>query len=125
LDRKSFDDIAVEFQIRLYETALALGRDDVPLVAELAELYTRAGQYADGLALDEDLVSREPENPIFHYNLACSLSLVGDAGRAFQALEEALNLGFRDYKLLLEDRDLENLRADPRWAKLLERIGKG
>lgn len=125
MDRKSFDDIAVEFQIRLYETALQLGRDEVPIVAELAELYTRAGQYQDGLALDEDLVRREPENPIFRYNLACSLALVGDAGRAFEALEEALNLGFRDFKLMLEDRDLENLRSDARWTKLLARIGEG
>jgi len=124
LDRKSFDDIAVEFQIGLYETALALGRDEVPIVAELAELYTRTGQYADGLALDEKLVRREPDNPIFRYNLACSLSLVGDARRAFAALDEALDLGFRDFKLLLEDRDLENLRSDSRWTKLLARIGK-
>jgi tetratricopeptide (TPR) repeat protein len=125
LDRKSFDDIAVEFQIRLYETALQLGRDEVQIVAELAELYTKAGQYEDGLALDENLVRREPENPIFRYNLACSLALVGDAGRAFEALEAALNLGFRDFKLMLEDRDLESLRSDARWTKLLARIGEG
>ena len=124
MDRKSLDDLAIEFQIGLFETALSLGRDDLSLVAELAELYTRAGRYRDGLVLDEKLVRREPENPIFRYNLACSLSLVGEVDRAFEELEQALGLGFKDVKLLLEDRDLDRLRTDPRWARFEERLAE-
>jgi tetratricopeptide (TPR) repeat protein len=124
VDRKSLDDLAIEFQIGLFETALSLGRDDLSLVAELAELYTRSGRYRDGLALDERLVGREPANPIFRYNLACSLALVGDVDRAFEELERALGLGFKDVKLMLEDRDLDRLRADPRWARFEERLSE-
>ena len=123
MDRKAFDDIATEFQIKLYETAVSLGRDTIELLAELAELYTRTGEYEKGLSLDKTLVQREPDNPIFLYNLACSLSLVNQIDKAYMTLDQALNLGFNDIKLLLEDRDLKNLHKDPRWSDLLKRIG--
>ena len=122
MDRKAFDDITAEFQIKLYETAVSLGQDNIPLLVELAELYTRTGHFEKGLQVDEILVQREPENSIFHYNLACSLSLMKQIDEAYAELHRALNLGFIDYKLLLEDRDLENLRQDDRWTDLLERL---
>ena len=125
MDRQSLDDIAAEFQIKLYETALALGRESLSLTVELAELYTQVGRYQDGLILDRSLVEREPDNPVFHYNLACSLSLVGQTDPAFLVLDQAIELGFRDFKLLLEDRDLKNLHADPRWKQLVSRITRG
>ncbi|MBN2490220.1 MAG: hypothetical protein JXQ29_05170 [Planctomycetes bacterium] len=124
MDRKSLEDLATEFRIGLFETALALGRDDISLMAELAELYTRAGRVREGLALDEALVAREPDNPIFRYNLACSLALVGRVDRAFDELDRAVGSGFDDTKLLLEDRDLDRLRADPRWRRLVERLAQ-
>jgi len=124
VDRKSLEDLATEFRIGLFETALALGRDDISLMAELAELYTRAGRVREGLALDEALVAREPDNPIFRYNLACSLALVGRVDRAFDELDRAVGSGFDDTKLLLEDRDLDRLRADPRWRRLVERLAQ-
>lgn len=122
MDRKALEDITAEFQIKLYETAVSVGQNDISLLAELAELYTRTGQYEKGLEVDEILVKREPENSIFHYNLACSLSLLKQIDLAYAVLHRALNLGFIDYKLLLEDRDLENLRLDDRWTDILERL---
>ena len=86
MSRSTFDDLAVEFQIGLFETAVKLGRDDLALLADLAELYTRAGEYQKGLDLDNLLVDREPAKPIFRYNLACSLSLLGHVDAAFEAL---------------------------------------
>lgn len=124
MSRSSFDDLAVEFQIGLFETAVRLGRDDLALLADLAELYTRTGDYQKGLDLDHVLVDREPGNPIFRYNLACSLSLLGHIDDAFTALGESLDRGFGDIKLLLEDRDLENLRADVRWSAIVSRIAQ-
>ena len=124
MSRSSFDDLAVEFQIGLFETAVRLGRDDLALLAELAELYTRTGDFRKGLDLDHVLVDREPGNPIFRYNLACSLSLLGHIDDAFAALGESLDHGFGDIKLLLEDRDLENLRADVRWSAIVSRIAQ-
>lgn len=124
MSRSSFDDLAVEFQIGLFETAVRLGRDDLALLADLAELYTRTGDYQKGLDLDHVLVDREPGNPIFRYNLACSLSLLGHIDDAFAALGESLDRGFGDIKLLLEDRDLENLRADVRWSAIVSRIAQ-
>ena len=118
MDRKALDRIAHDFQIELYEVALARGKTDLEIMSELAELYSRVGRTAESLALDEQLVVREPTNATFHYNLACTCALMGDLDRGFAVLKQSLALGFDDVKLLLEDRDLKNLRGDPRWAKI-------
>ncbi len=55
-----------------------------------------------------------------HYNYACVLALSGSVDRAIQALEAAVNAGYTDRAHMERDPDLAALRADPRYAKLLE-----
>jgi len=116
------EEIAREFRISLYETAISLGRDSTGILAELAQAYAEAGRHAEGRAVDERLIARDPANPTFQYNLACSAAMLGDPDAAFEALKRALVSGFGDVKLLLEDRDLESLRSDSRWAEILTLI---
>lgn len=123
MDRNALEAIGLDFEIRLYETAVALGRASTEVLVELAQAYSRAGRHDDGHAIDRQLVARDPKNPTFHYNLACSACLSGAVDFAFHALETALELGFDDYKLLLEDRDLRALRDDRRWEAIVRRLG--
>lgn len=121
LPRRALEDLALTFELRLLETASGHGDDRTEILAELAQLYSRLGRPDRSLPLDERLVRREPQNPVHHYNLACSLALLGRPDPAFAALRRALELGFDDLKLLLEDRDLQSLRRDPRWEEILRR----
>ena len=92
------------------------------VVETLGCLYTEMGRYQDGLRADRQMVSMEPHSPIAWYNLACSLSLTGQADEAFAALEKALALGYDDAEWMEEDEDFEPIRSYPRFARLLAQL---
>jgi hypothetical protein len=96
---------------------------NVRALAELAHVLTRMGRIQDGLRIDRQLVRLAPENPIVHYNLACSLALHGSPDAALDALEKAVELGYDDPEHLLSDEDLRGLHGEERFRRILVRIG--
>jgi dienelactone hydrolase len=56
------------------------------------------------------------------YNLACAHARAGQRDAAFERLGQAIASGFGPRAVLAEDEDLISLRADPRFAALLERV---
>jgi len=57
---------------------------------------------------------------VLTYNVACCYALLGEIDNAFAWLERALlEERWADRQQLLTDSDLESLRDDPRWAKLV------
>ena len=61
-----------------------------------------------------------PEDPTWHFNLACSLAYFAKReDQAFDELEKAIDLGFRDRKRIEEDTDLKRLAKSPRYEQLL------
>jgi len=62
-----------------------------------------------------------PDDPTWHYNLACSLAYFKDREtEAFDELEKAIDLGFRDVEAIQNDADLKRLSKLRRYAELLE-----
>jgi tetratricopeptide (TPR) repeat protein len=88
----------------------------------LGDHYTQRGRYTDGLQVDEQLARLLPENPVVFYNLACSYSLTEQFDFAFQTLDRAIELGYRDFTWLAKDPDLKKLRARPEYAEYKEKI---
>src|ERR1019366_6079640 len=84
----------------------------------LGDRYTQHGRYTEGLKVDERLARLDPENALVFYNLACSYSLTDQFDRAALALEQALQLGYRDFAGLARDPDLKKFRAQPAFAEL-------
>ena len=61
-----------------------------------------------------------PEDPTWHFNLACSLAyFVKRENEAFDELEKAIDFGFRDRKRIESDTDLKRLAKSPRYEQLL------
>lgn len=92
------------------------------VVESLGCLYTEMGRYQDGLRADREMVKMEPGSPIAWYNLACSLARTAQPAAAFDALEKAVALGYDDGDWMREDDDLESLRADSRYARILAQL---
>ena len=90
----------------------------------LGDDYTRRGKYVAGLKIDEQLSQLRPGDPSVLYNLACSYSLTGNFNRAIAALEQALNLGFDDFKWMARDPDLVDLRQHPLYKNIRAKIRK-
>ncbi|MCK5180603.1 MAG: hypothetical protein KAR32_13820 [Candidatus Omnitrophica bacterium] len=114
------DDVA--FEITFYNGLIEKNPDFVEALVALGDLYTKAGMYKEGLAIDEKLVQLRPDDPLVLYNLACSYSLLKDIDKAFRAFKKAINCGYCDFEHLQRDEDLTNLRKDRRFQQYLARI---
>ena len=121
--RERLDRLGQEFLADFLERATARHPENAEALAELAGVLTSLGRLEEGLAADEKLVGLVPENPTVHYNLACSLALLGRRDSALDALERAIQLGYDDGEHLLEDEDLASLRDEARFHELVMRLG--
>ena len=81
----------------------------------------RAGNTAEMEMLCRKGVALLPDDPTWHYNLACSLAYFDKREEdAFDELEKAIDLGFRDRAAIAKDQDLKRLEKHRRYAELLE-----
>lgn len=115
--RSPKDELALE--IRFLEGLRSRAPEDLEVLRVLADDYTRAGRFQDGLTADLELSCRLPEDALVHYNLACSYSLLGQLKESADTLKRAIRLGYRDAAWIREDPDLENLRRTPEFAEIL------
>jgi tetratricopeptide (TPR) repeat protein len=109
----------VDFELEFFERILHRNPDYIDALRVHGNNLTLMGRYADGLKIDRRLVELRPHDPLAHYNLACSFSLLKRIDPALRALRKALELGYRDFRYLREDRDLTVVRKDPRFRQLL------
>ncbi|HEX9206883.1 MAG TPA: hypothetical protein VF851_01520 [Steroidobacteraceae bacterium] len=59
------------------------------------------------------------------YNLACAYSMLGDVDRALSLLDEAVRDGRGNLGWIEHDADFDNLRSDPRYAAIVDRLRRG
>lgn len=90
----------------------------------LGNAYTVQGMYEKGLLVDQKLSRLRPTDPLVHYNLACSYALLKNIDAAFEALEMAITVGYKDMYHLERDKDLVYLKEDDRYQKLIEKMKK-
>jgi tetratricopeptide (TPR) repeat protein len=120
----SADQRDLDTKIEFIEGLVRRDPNYVDALQLLGDHYTQRGRFPEGLQVDERLASLEPQNSLVFYNLACSYSLTGQFDRAVAALEKALSLGYRDFAWLAKDPDLKNLRAQPAYRDLKEKISR-
>ena len=118
--REKVGKLGLEFLAEILETAVERRPELTEALAELGHVYTQQGRYEEGLGVDRRLVRVYPVNPTVHYNLACSLAILGHKDQALDALEKAVDLGYRDAAFMRKDADLANVREDDRFRRLAE-----
>ncbi|HAJ56404.1 MAG TPA: hypothetical protein DCL35_01395 [Candidatus Omnitrophica bacterium] len=114
----------LDFQLSFYEGVVRENPSFAEALIALGEIYTKKGLYDKGLAVDKKLALLRPDNPVVHYNLACSLSLLGDTAGSFEAIRRAVDLGYDDFMFMHNDPDLLNLRADERFIEFIRKVKK-
>lgn len=105
-------------ELSFFEGLVRKNPDFVDALIPLAEMYTRKGLYEKGLEIDKRLAELRKNDPIVHYNLACSFALLEKTDEALMALEQAISLGYSDFEHMKRDRDLKNLHGHPRFTAL-------
>src|SRR2546426_377948 len=108
LTRKEQRDLDVE--IGFLEGVVQRDPKYVEALQVLGDNYTRRGKFSDGMQIDERLSRLLPNDPTVLYNLACSYALTKRVEQAASTLARALDQGHSDFKWLLKDPDLQNLR---------------
>lgn len=93
----------------------------------------KAGNYEKAVIDFENVRAAEPPNymgdnfervtPVYKvasYNIACCYSQLKNQDAAMQALKDALNAGFEDYKKIRTDPNLEDCRKSPKFKKVMD-----
>jgi Flp pilus assembly protein TadD len=65
-----------------------------------------------------------PDNPRLFFNLARVYSLNNEKGRAIEALKKAVEKGFKDQSALESEKDLDSLRNEAGYKRILDDIKK-
>jgi Flp pilus assembly protein TadD len=119
---RALDRIGLEFLADVLEVEVERRPANDAAWVDLGHVLTRLGRNARALEVDLELVRRNPDDETVHYNLACSLALVGRIDDALAALGRACDLGYDDAEHAETDEDLTVLRNDERFRALLARL---
>ena len=95
----------------------------------LGLLYTRLRRYSEAVQVYQELIvvidkfklerARETNLATTYYNLACLSALGGDRAKGVEWLDKAVRAGFTDRAWIRKDRDLDALRDEPGYKKIL------
>jgi tetratricopeptide (TPR) repeat protein len=116
---KSTEQTQLDFEIEFFGGIIERYPEFVDALRVQGNNLTLKGRFADGLQIDKRLVQLRPNDPLVHYNLACSFALLKRTDLALKTLRRAVELGYRDFRYMREDRDLDTVRNDPRFRQLL------
>lgn len=112
----------LDVEISFIEGVVRRAPEDIEALQILGDDYTRRGRFEEGLGVDETLAKLRPDDSLVHYNLACSLALTSHFERAAAALNQALDLGYRDFNWLAKDPDLESFRKHPLYKTISAKV---
>jgi hypothetical protein len=109
----------LDFELRFFGEIIRRHHSNLDLLRLHARNLVASERIMESMSIAKKIVDLCPSDVHAHYNLACGHSLLRQPDPAFQSLRKALELGYRDFKYILEDPDLEPLREDPRFRVLL------
>ena len=109
----------LDFELEFYTAILERAPDFVDVLRAMGNDLTLKGRIKEGLEVDRRLVRMRPRDALVHYNLACSYAILKKADVAIQTLRRAIELGYRDFRYMRQDRDLDSVRDDPRFRQIL------
>jgi adenylate cyclase len=109
--------------IELAEQRLKLYPDDARAVYMAANGMAALGQDEQAVKWAKRAVAMRPGDSLLLYHVGCVYALLGNVDEAIATLEQAVRNGLRQREWFERDSNLELLRKDRRFAKLMRMIG--
>jgi len=109
--------------MELAEKAILLNPEDARACYMGAGAMIRLGQEKRGLQWAKRALALDPDDPAILYNVACNLSGLGQIEEAIDCLERTVKVGAAYKDWMMNDTDLDPLREEPRFRKLVESLG--
>jgi hypothetical protein len=116
---RGVDQSQIDFELEFFTGVLERSPEYVDVLRLMSKLLTLKGRYAEGLQIDRRLVQLCASDPLAHYNLACRYARLKRPDQCLKMLRKAVELGYRDFRYIREDRDFDSVRHDPRFRQLL------
>ena len=105
-----------------YESVVATNPSDGAAWHRLGLARYNLKRYTLAISAFEEAAKNGGPAARAQYNIAACYALEDEKGKAFDALAKAVAAGFVDFKTLQTDTDLQSLRDDPRFQKLLSQV---
>jgi Flp pilus assembly protein TadD len=109
----------LDFELAFYAGILNGVSDYADVLRVYAQHLASKGMLKEGLMAEQKLVQLRPADPDAHYNLACRYATLRQPDLALRTLRTAVELGYRDFRAMVQERQLESVRKDPRFRALL------
>ncbi len=110
----------IQFDLQFYGAILSRNVNNVDVLRRQVELLARTGNYDGAYRLDQLLVRLLPHDYIARYNLACSLSMLGNLSGALRA-RRGPAIGLFRFAHLEADTDLDAIKHHSRYFALLKK----
>jgi tetratricopeptide (TPR) repeat protein len=114
-----------DLAIRQYENALFIQPDLTQALYALGITFTLKGEYDQAIETFKKIVTSEPGNASACYNIACVYSRQNKKNEAIDWLQKAVDKGYDNWDNLKNDPDMENIKNEPAYRKLLEKHSLG
>ena len=114
----------VDFELDFFSRILDRHPDYPEALRCYASNLAAKKRYIESLEIERRIIHLQPADALAHYNLACSYALLKKPDLALTTLRQALELGYRDFRYIQKDRDLDPIRKDPRFRKLMREFEK-
>jgi len=102
------------------ERHMDLNPDDPRAATMRAVSLARLGRRDEAVYWGERALAADPEDGSVLYNVACLFSVTGHLDRALECLEQAAAAGFGSPDWLARDPDLDPLRSEPRFERIMQ-----
>jgi hypothetical protein len=104
------------------QTAKKQDNAEVSFQFDQAKDHHLHGRYAEAMTIFKKLYFYHQDSKVAGvsaYNVACEYALMGDKGLAIEWLDNAFKHGFTNVDHVKQDKDLESIRDEPQFKKLV------
>ncbi|MCK4694409.1 MAG: SagB/ThcOx family dehydrogenase, partial [Candidatus Cloacimonetes bacterium] len=86
------------------------------------EILYEQGEYKKAAETIDKIVDQYDASQLVYFYGACTWALAGDKDKALDYLEKTVDLGWLDYDLISEDKDLVSLKTESRYNEIISKL---
>ncbi|PQP35490.1 hypothetical protein C6A37_02210 [Desulfobacteraceae bacterium SEEP-SAG9] len=102
-----------------YQQVLFVQPDFAPALNDLALVHAMRGEYEQALSLLKKTIGIWPDHFESYYDIACIYARQNKENESMVWLKQAIDRGFKDWKRIKNDENLENLRRSTDYKTLI------